>query len=174
VSIFEAASDSSSISNDICQARNAALRLQLQRKQLKLVNVQGDGNCWFRAVSVNICGHENQHSELRRLIANHMPRCKALRDLSGSDVETMRKCQQRASAMMRDKVWAGEDVILAAADYLQRDIHVFIAAEQASPLVYSAGVTALPPVRIAFTEPGHYQAVLDMDITRVSAGQYLN
>jgi hypothetical protein len=116
----------------ICQARNAALRLQLQRKQLKLVNVQGN------------------------------------------DVETMRKCQQRASAMMRDKVWAGEDVILAAADYLQRDIHVFIAAEQASPLVYSAGVTVLPPVRIAFTEPGHYQAVLDMDITRVSGGQYLN
>jgi hypothetical protein len=64
----------------------------------------------------------------------------------------------------------GKDVILAAADYLQRDIHVFITAEQASPLVYSAGVTALPSVHIGFTELEHYQVVVDIDITEVSSG----
>ncbi len=174
MSIFQAANDSSDISQDICNARNAALHLQLQRRHLKLVNVQGDGNCLFRAVSVNICGHENQHGKLRCAIASHMPTCKPLRDLSGSDTNSLMKCQQRANAMKQDKVWAGEDVVLAAADYLQRDIHVFIAAEQASPLVYSTGVTALPPVCIAFTEPGHYQAVVDMDVAGMSSRQYLN
>jgi hypothetical protein len=174
MTIFQAVNDSADISQDICNTRNAALHLQLQRKHLKLVNVQGDGNCLFRAMSVNLCGHENQHGELRCAVASHMPKCKPLRNLSDNDADSLRKCQQRADAMRQDKIWAGEDVILAAADYLQRDIHVFIAAEQASPLVYSTGVTALPPVRIVFTEPGHYQAVVDMDIAEVSSGQYLN
>jgi hypothetical protein len=154
VSIYQAANDSADINQDICSSRNVAMHLQLQWKHLKLVNVQGGGNCLFRAVSVNVCGHENQHGELRCAVANHMPKCKPVRNLSGNDTDSLRKCQQRADAMRQDKIWAGEDVILAAADYLPRDIHVFSAAEQAFPLVYSAGITALPPVRIAFKSQG--------------------
>ena len=61
--------------------------------------------------------------------------------------------------------WVSKDVILAMADYLQRQICIFLASNTASPLTYS--LTALDtygvvndPIRIAFYEPGHFWAVV--------------
>jgi hypothetical protein len=67
---------------------------------------------------------------------------------------------QRAAHISQDKVWAGEDAILTAADFLRRPIHVYIAAEQSSPLVYSVCESSLTPILLCFMEPGHYQAVV--------------
>ena len=57
--------------------------------------------------------------------------------------------------------WVGEDAILCAADFLKRDIHVYIAAERFSPVIYSprSTSTSSDAIYIAFYEPGHYRAV---------------
>ena len=64
-----------------------------------------------------------------------------------------------------NKVWVDEDVIVATADYLQRQIYIFVAASSASPLVYS--LTKVLPhcclIQLAYYEPGHYRAILNVN-----------
>ena len=72
--------------------------------------------------------------------------------------------RRRIDEIATDGNWVGEDVILAMADYLQRQICVFFASDTASPLTYSppasdtCGVVN-DSIRIAFYEPGHFWAV---------------
>ena len=60
--------------------------------------------------------------------------------------------------------WAGEEAILAAANFLKSKVHVYVAAAASSPLVYkstsvSASGVSNGQVNIAFYEPGHYKSV---------------
>ena len=67
------------------------------------------------------------------------------------------------SDISSDGVWVGEDIITTAANHLQRNICVYMSTSSTSPLVYSpqTAYSMLPPLRIAFYEPGHFKAVLN-------------
>ena len=70
--------------------------------------------------------------------------------------------RQHIIEVSTNKVWVGEDVIVATADYLQKQIYIFVAASSASPLVYSP-TKVLPHyclIQLAYYEPEHYQAIL--------------
>ncbi len=64
---------------------------------------------------------------------------------------------------MKGSTWAGEDITLAAADCLKRDIHVFkfIETNGTSPIIDTplAGLAIHSPLMIAFFEPDHFRAV---------------
>ena len=79
---------------------------------------------------------------------------------SSSDHVALRK---RASDIMKGGTWAGEDIILYAVDYLQREIYVFmyIDTNGTSSKIYSpsSGPTKDTLLLIAFYEPGHYMSV---------------
>ena len=72
--------------------------------------------------------------------------------------------RRRIDKIATDGNWVGEDIILAMADYLQRQICVFFASDTVSPLINSptasdtCGVVS-DPIRIAFYEPSHFRAV---------------
>ena len=117
----------------------------------------GDGNCFYRAVSVSLYGDQNNYSTLRKSIANFIVSMQT--GTSFADFESLR---QLAANVSKDGTWAGEDVIVVTANYLQRQIHVYFASVTASPLKYSPQLATLPstlPILIAFYEPGHYRAV---------------
>ena len=63
------------------------------------------------------------------------------------------------NSISHDCLWVGEDVTLAAADCLRRDIYVYLVASDASPQVYSphVAVPVEPTHRIAFCEPGRLE-----------------
>jgi OTU-like cysteine protease len=161
--VFNAIKVSSSICQSDIQLRNDAVDKQLSDKHLRPVDVTGDGNCFFRAISVSIFGNQLQHDVLRQCTARHMSvngiKIFKKANITSADKESVLKS---AHAINANGIWVGEDAILAAADYLKRDIHVFIAAVRASPLIYSPLTTAsdLSPIKVAFYEPGHYRAVL--------------
>ena len=66
--------------------------------------------------------------------------------------------RKSADAIKSDGSWAGEDAILAAADYLRQEIHVFVSSPKISPVIYSlsSDVSVSAPLKVAFYEPGHY------------------
>ena len=70
--IFSAASQQSAISVRDINFRNAAVDKQLDDRGLVSVNVKEDGNCFFRALSVCLHGHENKLAELCNSIAKHL------------------------------------------------------------------------------------------------------
>ena len=70
--ILQAVSSSSNLSPVTINVRNSALEAQLAAKSLKSINVCGDGNCFFRALSMSLYGDESAHAQLRTSIAQHL------------------------------------------------------------------------------------------------------
>ena len=64
--------------------------------------------------------------------------------------------KKRAASIGTAGVWAGPDAIFATADYLNRELHVYMARNNSSPEVQSPAlcVASLPPLsRILRTRP---------------------
>ena len=79
--------------------------------------------------SLCICGTQSRYYNLHAATACHFldnfESILELRNLFKADAASTNK---RASDIQEDGVWVGEDVILAATDLLEREIHVFISA----------------------------------------------
>ena len=71
--------------------------------------------------------------------------------------------RKSANAIKVDGAWADEDAILATADYLGRNVSIYVSSVQMSPITYfpSCNSSTALPVRVAFYKPGHYAAVTD-------------
>ena len=78
---------------------------------------------------------------------------------SSADFESFR---QLAASVSKDRKWVGEDVIVATANYMQRQIQAYFASATASSLKYSPQLATLLStlsILIAFYEPGNYRVV---------------
>ena len=104
-----------------------AVNKQLHTNHLSAEEVDGDGNCFYRAISVGLYGNQLKHAELRKSVAEHVrssyERIFSSVDATAGDSEAACKC---ADDITSDGTWAAEDAILATADFLQRDIIVYI------------------------------------------------
>ena len=83
--------------------------------------------------------------------------------------------RQQLADMITAGVWAGEEMVIATAVYLRRQVHVYTYKTDASfcPRVYGPPgqcADGLSSVRVAFFLPGHYQAV--ESLSRRSAAKY--
>ena len=140
------------------QQRNDALEKQLEAYQLASMDVMCDRNCFYRAVFVSVYGDQSWHGNLRRDLANYVVRQREF--ISPAEVESLK---QLAADIKTDGSWAGEDVIVVTANYLQQSIYVYFASEVSSLSKYLPDLPLTPlkrgPVLIAFYEPGHFQAV---------------
>ena len=142
--------------------RNAALEKHLDDDQLISTDVKGDGSCFYWAVSLSINGHPDGHVDLRRAVANYF----VSQSNSSSSPEDVIAVRQYAAEILREDKWAGEDIIMAMANCLRRDIcvYMYVGVGGTSPNVYSPHLAdgeqlRGPPVLVAFYEPGHYRYV---------------
>ena len=132
---------------------------QLYVEHLQAANVFGDGNYFFRALSVCLHGHQSNHSSLRKLVASYVSKQS---DAARPADRAALRC--RAQEIAADGFWPGEDIMLAASNCLQRPILIYVAHGTSSPIQYlpssSISTLSLSPMRIAFIELGHYMAVI--------------
>ena len=156
---LQAASSSSNLTSATISLRNNALEVQLAAKCLMPINVSGDGNCFFRALSMSLYGKESAHVQMRISVAQHLADFGNVIFTSACIVSLDSvSITKAADAIRQPCAWAGEDIALVAADFLQRDIHVYIASKPVSPLIYTPIRHRLPKklIRLAFYKPGHY------------------
>ena len=74
--------------------------------------------------------------------------------------------RQLAESTYEDGLWAGENVIKAAVNFLQREIRVFISSDVTSPLSYTPmSKSYASPHLLGFCEPGHYKAIIEQHNT---------
>jgi OTU domain-containing protein 5 len=124
-------------------------------------DVDGDGNCLFRAVSYAISGSESGHKSLRASAASFI---ESSGSILGGLLHTSPDDNSSFTAHLANLRSlgnsVGEDAIIALAEVTQREIHVY--AAYVNPLIYRPTNLKCDqePVRIAFYEPGHYKAVL--------------
>ena len=121
--------------------------------QLKVSNVLGDGNCFYRSLSVSLYGHQDCHIALRTSIADHIRS-----QVAAALPEERNALLQQADVTAKNGVWATKDTIISAAELLRLNIKVYIAALQSSPLCYSPSLPVMDPrpLLLAFYEPGHF------------------
>ncbi len=136
--------------------RNDNLNRQLAANNLRSIDVRGDGNCYFRSLSVVLYGDESHHAALRESISEELLNISRL-----APAADMQDIHAHVENIKKDGVYVGEDVIVASASCLGRNICVYIASIKSSPLVYKPPYEAkLSQVCLAFYEPDHYRAVI--------------
>lgn len=121
------------------------------------VDVAGDGNCFYRSLSVCLYRHEEAHADIRQKVAQSIAD-----KASCATPDDRAALLRRAAYISRNRTWPGEDVILATAECLKRHLHIYIAGARDAPSRYSSDVmpSGTPPLTLAFYEPGHYRAVI--------------
>lgn len=88
--------------------------------------IRGDGNCWFRSLSVCITGSESSHLAVRKRLCEYMAIDDRVQGYVGSlNIKQYIKQQK----MMNNRTWATDTEIFASALMLETDIYVFLNGE---------------------------------------------
>jgi hypothetical protein len=124
------------------------LRRLLARQNLTVVDVQGDGNCQFRAISYARYGTEQRHEEIRSLVANEMrSNPDRYRGFHEGDFATF------LNEIARPGEWGNHASLYAAAVALGRPINVFRA--DGDVMRVAANLEA-PPLTLGILAELHY------------------
>jgi len=132
----------------------------LDKYQVKLRPVEADGNCQFRALSVQLCGDEAQHAVLRKRVTQH------LRDRRERfEGYMLGEFEEYLERMERDGEWGDNVTLQAASDILSRDILVLTDRAGTSELLelhpeIASEEEQRRPLCLAFLTEVHYDAVL--------------
>ena len=132
----------------------------LTERGLIVKDVRGDGNCLFRAISVNLYGSEEQHAYIRKTVADYL-------EGHSDQIECTEFTNQDDSLSLSDHIiklsqdgyWAGEDAILAVANVYHCTVQVFNSISEPREYKPKDSVILHNPITIAFYQPGHYKAV---------------
>ena len=82
----------------------------------KVAQIQGDGDCYFRAIAYILSGSENQHAKVREYIVRQLDTYESRLDLRG---------YIKASDMHLPATWASDPEIFVTAWALNVDVRVF-------------------------------------------------
>ncbi|XP_062610660.1 uncharacterized protein LOC134272446 [Saccostrea cucullata] len=89
------------------------------------VEIEGDGNCFFRAISFCLIGVEDYHYAIRSAVCKHLLQNKILFEAFVRSTETSVENHLNLTGMSNDGTWATEMEILALSHLLSTDIHTY-------------------------------------------------
>jgi hypothetical protein len=142
--IIDAAKKQAFLDPATIQQRNKATDQLLTANKLRSIDMVGDGNCLYRALSVGLRGDESLHFQLRQDTARHFSaKFQVIFGVSCLTATDKDSIHQRACVLATDKEEVGEEAILVAAYLLQRNIEVLTSSAKQPPLTYELlGVSA--------------------------------
>ena len=98
------------------------------------INVIGDGNCFYRAISFLTTGHQENHLFLRQSVADHI---EPQGELFGGILNISKSDFSKYMSSFRitgNYDYVGETTVLAVADLFRCEVYIHIAC--AEPLIY--------------------------------------
>lgn len=137
-----------------------AFETSLKRRNLELQLVEGDGNCLFRAVSLQIYGDPNMHNEVRR-------RCM---DFMQGESEHFAKFisdenfQDYIQRKRKDGVHGNNPEIQAISELYNRPVEVYVpdnGGKAPINIFHAEYKTADAPIRLSYHDGNHYNAIID-------------
>ncbi|KAK3933197.1 LOW QUALITY PROTEIN: Gag-Pol polyprotein [Frankliniella fusca] len=135
-------------------------------KSKELQPIIGDGNCYFRSLSMILTGSENYHAAIRRKLVAYMQKEPSVAKYTGKASSAM---YVKESAMANLKVFATEIEIIATAMWLKIDVYTE-SVNNERQLFTASGKLADGPstenaIYIKNTNRNHYDVVLDVMYT---------
>lgn len=136
----------------------------VDRHQATVSRVQGDGNCQFRALSVDLYGDQASHAALRQLVVRQL---KAFPSRYAPFVQE--PYDEYVSRMARNGQWGDNITLQAASDALRCDIRVLTDVPGAESIIlhprqFTEGLVNKPlwsvqkPICLTFITELHYDA----------------
>ncbi|XP_062569582.1 uncharacterized protein LOC134231612 [Saccostrea cucullata] len=89
------------------------------------VEIEGDGNCFFRAISFCLIGVEDYHYAIRSAVCKHLLQNRILFETFVRSTESSVENHLNLTGMSNDGTWATEMEILALSHLLSTDIHTY-------------------------------------------------
>jgi OTU-like cysteine protease len=156
----------------------------LKAKGLEIVEQEGDGNCLFRAVSLQVYGSADNHGEVRERCMDFMARNEEHYSnfvaIGSCDTDADAIPESRADTAFQDYVarkringvHGNHAEIQAISELFNRPVEVYtppavndIGQPDTGPLqpmnIHAEYKTSDPPIRLSFHDGNHYNAIID-------------
>ncbi|KAL7576335.1 hypothetical protein ACA910_018151 [Epithemia clementina (nom. ined.)] len=132
----------------------------LKSSGLEIVEQEGDGNCLFRAVSLQVYGDASMHGQVREQCLNFM----AVNKEHFGQFMTAEEPFERYIARKRQLgVHGNNPEIQAISELFNRPVQIFSPGTGAKPLniFHKEYKTTDAPIRLSYHDNNHYNAVID-------------
>mmetsp|Transcript_25643 Transcript_25643/g.37743 ORF Transcript_25643/g.37743 Transcript_25643/m.37743 type:complete len:717 (-) Transcript_25643:203-2353(-) len=126
---------------------------------LELVEQEGDGNCLFRAVSLQVYGDAGMHGEVRRRCLEYMSKEEEHFSLFITD----EPFADYVSRKRIDGVHGNNPEIQAISELYNRPVEVYVPSKGPKPLniFHTEYKTDDVPIRLSYHDGNHYNALID-------------
>jgi hypothetical protein len=126
---------------------------------LEIVDQEGDGNCLFRAVSLQVYGDSNMHQEVRTRCLDFM----AVNEEHFGQFVTGEAFGDYLARKRLDGVHGNNPEIQAISELFNRPVEVFTPDTGGLPLniFHAEYSTSDIPIRLSYHDGNHYNAVID-------------
>ena len=149
------------LSHSTIDERNLAIENQFFKEELVSYDVVGDGNCPFKSVSVILNSSEDSFASPRKSITTYMVvvASSSIFDVSPGDNLPITK---HINDIKNNRVWVGEDVVLATLKFSRRELNVYIAAKASSLLINARSLLdkSFFLISLVFYELVHYCVII--------------
>lgn len=132
---------------------------ELKKRGLEIVEQEGDGNCLFRAVSLQVYGDASMHGEVRERCLDFMARDEEHFSLFVTD----EPFQSYISRKRQLGVHGNNPEIQALSELFNRPVEVFTPQTGGTPIniFQSEYKTSDAPIRLSYHDAAHYNAVVN-------------
>ncbi|GLI63326.1 hypothetical protein VaNZ11_006243 [Volvox africanus] len=131
------------------------LGAELAALGLRIKEITGDGNCFFRALSDQLQGDERQHVQIRQRVVSYM--VEHQEDFTPF-VEDDESFDSYIARMKKDGVWAGYMEVVAASRCLQANLTIYQAGQPRWRVVNHPEDSA-PMLHLSYHDGQHYNSV---------------
>lgn len=146
--------------SSVSTAEEARFRHILKKERgLEIREQDGDGNCLFRAISLQVYGDPSMHGDVRKQCMDHMERDQE----HFSQFVTGEPFLHYVARTRQDGVHGNNPEIQASSELFNRPIEVFTPENGSSPLniFHAEYKTGDVPIRLSYHDGNHYNAVID-------------
>ncbi|KAG7345624.1 OTU-like cysteine protease [Nitzschia inconspicua] len=141
------------------QTKDAKFAAALKKRGLEIREQDGDGNCLFRAISLQVYGDASMHGDVRKKCMDFMERDRE----HFSMFVTGEPFAEYIARKRMDGVHGNNPEIQAISELFNRPIEVFTPENGAKPLniFHAEYKTDDAPIRLSYHDGNHYNAVID-------------
>lgn len=146
----------------------ADFKASLKNKGLEMMVQAGDGNCLFRAVSLQIYGDPEVHMEVRKSCIDFMAKDREhfvhfIEDETFDDYIKRKRCFG---------VHGNNPEIQAISELYNRPVEVYVPQNGAEPIniFHAEYKTCDVPIRLSYHDGNHYNAVVDPNLPTAGLG----
>jgi len=136
--------------------------LRTHKPPLEMVEMEGDGNCLFRAISLQVYGDQGMHAEVRKNCLDFMER-----DIDHfQDFVADEGFHEYIARKRQCGVHGNHTEIQAMSELYNRSIEVFVPPKGIEPInifheEYYKNNDTDPPIRLCYMDGNHYNALID-------------